>query len=162
METILKEEGSPVHHLETYLSMIRNSIGSRQYQCLFVHDNPPRDVIENGRFACAYFASAICALNTITTGGIHTTVVELVADLIRSGAYEIPEPLPGAIIVWGPKLASDNKPHKHIGFYIGDNLAISTDGITGIPTEHHFTCGFSTCGPNRPIETIFFHEKLRC
>lgn len=161
METVLKEEGSLVHHLETYLSMIRNSVGSRQYQSLFIEGNPPRDVIENGRFACAYFASAICTLNTITIGGIHTTVVKTIADLVRSGAYLIPEPIPGAIIIWGPKLASDNKPHKHIGFYIGDDAAISTDGVTGIPTEHHFTFGLTVNGPVRPIEAIFFHEKLR-
>jgi hypothetical protein len=161
MKTVLKEEGSPVHLFETYLAMIKNSVGSRQYQCLFVHEEIPRDVIENGRFACAYFASAICSLNTLIAGGIHTTVVETIADLILSGAYQIQEPVPGAIIIWGPKLASDSKLHKHIGFYIGDDLAVSTDGITGIPTTHHFTYGYTDDGPVRPIETIFFHEKLR-
>ena len=163
MYTIFKEEGYPVAHLDTFLSMIEGCIGSQQYLRLFVHKNEGQahDVIENGRFACAYFASSILTLTTLITQGIHTTVFETIEDMVRSKWYQIDHLTKGAVIIWGPKLASDGNQHKHIGFYMGDETAISTDGVTGIPTKHHFTYGVESGIPLRTIEAIFFHKKLR-
>jgi hypothetical protein len=163
MHTIFKEEGAHVHHLETYLAMIEGGVGSRQYLQLFVHsvEGRPRDVIGDGRFACAYFASSILTLAALITQGVHTTVFETVEDMVRSKWYQINHLTKGAVVVWGPRLASDGNPHKHIGFYLGEELAVSTDGVTGVPTKHHVTYGIEEGRPNRSIEAVFFHEKLR-
>lgn len=163
MQTIFKEEGYPLAHLHTYLAMIEGGVGSQQYARLFVHREAgePHDVIGNGKFACAYFASSILTLTALITQGVHTTVVETIEDMIKSEWYQIDDLLKGAVIIWGPKLASDGVHHKHIGFYLGNEVAISTDGITGIPTRHHVTYGTTDGQPLRTIETIFFHEKLR-
>ena len=163
MHTISEEEGWPVSILETYLANINGCIGSRQYLRLYVDDKDagyPRDVIDNGRFPCAYFTSSILYLLTLLEKGPHTTVVKTVDWMLRSGWYQIDHLVKGAVITWGPKMASDGNPHKHIGFYIGDDTAISTDGVTGIPTKHHVTYGVESGRPLRPIESIFFHEKL--
>jgi len=83
-----------------------------------------------------------------------------VEDLYASGWYEIDEPTPGAVVLWAPKMASDKKPHRHIGFVLDDLHAVSTDGVTGRPTKHHVTYGETDGVPNRLIEAIFFHELL--
>ncbi|MBP6881106.1 MAG: hypothetical protein KBC35_00560 [Candidatus Pacebacteria bacterium] len=164
MHTIPEEEGWPVSILETYLAMIEGSVGSRQYLRLYVDDKNegcPRDVIDNGRFPCAYFSSSVMYLMTLLEKGPHTTVVKTVEWMLRSQWYQVYQLVIGAVITWGPKLGSDGKHHKHIGFYVGDEMAISTDGVTGIPTKHHFTYGVENGRPVRKVEAIFFHEKLR-
>lgn len=165
MHTVLKEEGHPVAVLRTLLAKIEGSIGGGQYLSLYIElrgDNfvTHLDVIGNGRFACAYYVSALLHLMNLLTGAVHTTVTETVDDLLASGWYPISEPVPGAVIVWGPKLASDSRPHRHIGFSLGDDRAVSTDGVTGRPTEHHVTYGTENGLPVRPIEVIYFHERL--
>lgn len=164
MHTISEEEGWPVSIRETYLAMIEGSVGSRQYLRLYVDDKGagcPRDVIDNGRFPCAYFTSSVQYLMTLLEKGPHTTVDMTVVWMLRSGWYQIDKPLEGAVITWGPKLGSDGNHHKHIGFYLAEEIAISTHSVTGIPTKHHFTYGVENGLPVRPIEAIFFHDKLR-
>ncbi len=164
MQTILTEEGAPVAYLETLLAMIEGSIGSNQYLRLFVYDSEKRttrDVIENGRFPCAFFASAMLKVLSLIQKDTHTMVTHTIEDLIGSGWYQIDQFRRGAVIVWGPKVASDGNPHKHIGFYVGENMAVSTDGVTGVPTKHHVTYGIEDGLPVRTIEALFFHEKLR-
>lgn len=161
MRTIFKEEGGQLAHLDTYLAMIEGGVGSQQYQRLFVHkEGKVHDVIGNGKFACAYFASSILTLTALTSQGVHTTVFETIEDMVRSRWYQIEHLTRGAVIIWGPKLASDGNHHRHIGFYIDEETAISTDGVTGIPTRHHVTYGIEDGLPIRAIEAIYFHEKL--
>ncbi len=166
MHSVLKEEGYPVAVQRTLLAQIEGSIGGGQYLSLYIEkstgDSPAHvDVIENGRFACAYYVSALLHLMNLLDGAVHTTVTETIKDLLASGWYEIDEPVPGAVIIWGPKLASDGKPHRHVGFYLKDNQAVSTDGVTGRPTVHHVTYGTKDGSPARPIQAIYFHKQLR-
>lgn len=165
MHTVLKEEGHPIALRKTLLAMIEGSIGSEQYLKLYIAIREASgvshtDVIGNGRFACAYYTSALLHLTNLLEGRVHTTVSETVTDLEASGWYPIPEPISGSVIIWGPKLASDGQPHRHIGFSLGDEVAVSTDGTTGRPTKHHLTFGETEGRPARPIEAIYFHEQL--
>ncbi|OGG65237.1 hypothetical protein A3I99_03875 [Candidatus Kaiserbacteria bacterium RIFCSPLOWO2_02_FULL_45_11b] len=165
MHSVLKEEGHPVAHLQTLLAMIKGSIGSGQFLEIYIkiqqgEEVRHADVIGNGSFACAYFTSALLTLINLLEGGVHTTVTVTVEDLYASGWYEIDEPTPGAVVLWAPKMASDKKPHRHIGFVLDDLHAVSTDGVTGRPTKHHVTYGETDGVPNRLIEAIFFHELL--
>ncbi|NCN12046.1 hypothetical protein GW937_01865 [Candidatus Kaiserbacteria bacterium] len=163
METILIEEGHPIALFDTYLSMIEGSVGSKQYLRLFIKtkEGVPCDVIENGRFACAYFASSILTLTGLCTRGVHTTVTETIADMQQSNWYQIDHLTKGAVIIWSPKLCSDGNQHQHIGFSIGDDMAVSTDGQTGIPTKHDVTYRTILGPPVREISKIFFHDTLR-
>lgn len=166
MHSVLKEEGFPVALRLTLLTKIRGSIDSNQYLSLYVTVPGDgfvtyHDVIGSGRFACAYYVSAILHLVELTAGAVHTNVTETEEDLIASGWERTESLLPGAVIIWGPKLASDGQPHRHIGFYVGNDRAVSTDGVTGRPTEHHVTYGTENGSPVRPIMAIYFHERLR-
>ncbi len=165
MHSILKEEGYPVALRSSLVAMVTGSIGSSQYLSLYVvkeqeGDRIQVDAIGNGRFACALYVSSLLDPFRLLSAGIHTNVAETEEDLLASGWYYVPEPISGSVIIWGPKLASDGKPHRHIGFSLGDERAVSTDGKTGQPTEHHITFGETDGRPTRPIEAIFFHERL--
>ncbi len=167
MHSVLKEEGHPVATLQTLLAMIEGSIGTGQYLQLFINKKQGKrrlgvkvDVIENGRFPCAFYFSSLLTLMNLLEGRVHTNVTETMEDLRLSGWYEIDEPTPGAVIIWKPKMASDGKLHRHIGFSIGGKRAVSTDSTTGKPTEHHVTYGETDGVPTRPIEVIFFHKLL--
>ncbi len=157
MQTIFEEEGFPLDLKATYLAMILGSVGSNQYRKLFVQ-TPSRtlDVIEDGDLACAYFASSVLTLCGMTIGGVHTTVSATIADLKTSGWSTVRRLKIGAVIIWRPKLCTDNLYHKHIGFYIGKGKAISTNPIKKTPVLHS-----TTYDGTREIESVYFHEKLK-
>ncbi len=166
MKSVSLEEGWPLATLPTLLAMVKNSVGSNQYLSLYIDMTQNAavkyfDVIETGRFACAFYASSILTLVNLMNDGVHTTVAETEKDLLQSGWYPIAAPMPGAVIVWADKMASDGKPHLHIGFYLGDDMAVSTDGKTGTVTKHHMTYGTKGDGsPAREIKAVYFHDKL--
>ena len=165
MGTIFKEEGYPFAPLPTLLDQIEGSIGSSQYLRLYVQvlqgdQVTHKDVIGNGSFACAYYVSSLLTLVGLTEGHVHTTVTETINDMLASGWYEIDAPIPGAVILWAPKMASDKIPHRHIGFSLGNERVVSTDGTTGKPTLHHLTYGETDGRPVRVIEKILFHPAL--
>ena len=123
MHTILLEEGYPLARRETYLAMIKNSVGSRQYQELYVVTPQGLvDVIGNGDLACAYYVSSLLTLFGFLKGGVHTTVDETVQDLVQSAWKRTQELEEGAILVWESRLCSDNKPHRHIDFALDQIL----------------------------------------
>jgi hypothetical protein len=166
MKTVFKEEGHPFAPLPTLLAKIEGSIDSQQYLSLYVQVREGdqvthKDVIGNGRFACAYYVSSLLTLVGLTEGHVHTTVTETINDMLASGWYEIDAPIPGAVILWAPKMASDSIPHRHIGFSLGGERVVSTDGTTGKPTLHHVTYGLNEGRPVRVIEKILFHKSLR-
>ena len=166
MHSVLKEEGHPVAVRQTLIAKIEGSIGSSQYLSLYITLQGEgfvtyQDVIGYGSFACAYYVSALLHLMSLSTDAVHTNVTETEQDLIASGWKRVETPEPGAVIIWGPKLASDGVRHRHIGFSLGNDRAVSTDGTTGKPTEHNVTYGMNGDSPIRPIEAIYWHERLR-
>lgn len=162
MQTIQLEEKHPLALFPTYWAMIHNSIGSGQYRNLFVRTpEGDVDVIGDGDLACAFYESSILALCGLIRGGVHTTVVETVQDLECSGWQKIRELRVGCVIVWGEKPCSDGKRHRHIGFYIGDDCAVSNLAHTGCPTRHSIDMCFDVRPqPPRLIEALYFHPRL--
>lgn len=127
--------------------------------------NGPTYVIMNGDLACAYFVSSILTLCDLTKGGVHTTVDETVLDIEASDWRKISEVKPGAIIVWSAKLSTDGLKHRHIGFALANNMAISNISEKRVPGIHHITYGeegTSTYQNStyRAIESIYFHPDL--
>lgn len=162
MQTIHAEEGHPLALYETYMAFIRGSVGSRQYKKLYVRTPTGlKDVIGNGDLACALFVSSILTQCGLIKGGIHTTVDETVVDLRDSGWEYIEVLQKGAVIIWEPKLCTDRLCHRHIGFFMGNQRAISNEAKRGVPVEHHFTYGTQSNKPLREIEKILFHKSLR-
>lgn len=162
MKTIRQEEGYPLALFESYMALINGSIGSRMFRELYVRTpRGPTDVIMDGDLACAFFVSAVLTMFRLTKGGVHTTVSETVYDLESSGWTRLSATKPGAVIVWSSKIGEDNVPHRHIGFAVTKNQAISTISKKRCPDLHHMTFGEKEDAAHRSIETIYFHKKLQ-
>lgn len=114
------------------------------------------DILEDGKNSCAVFVSWILlALEMIKRP--HATVGGVEKDLIESGWFEINELRPGAVLLWESKLGQhDELLHSHIGFYVGNDEAISNDSRgRGFPWKHHYTYNGT-----RKIDKIYRHSDL--
>jgi len=152
---------------DTYIAVIKNSVGSKMFRNSYAKiNNKKTDILQNGKLSCAFFASSILVLFKLIKE-IHGTVDGTVGDLKQSGWKEISakggsasggkKPKIGSILVW----EKNHNSHKHIGFYIGNNKAISTSSIKkGRPLIHHWTYGIKRNKPIRKVEAIFWNKKL--
>lgn len=124
----------------TYLAAIKNSVGSKQFRNLIADvDGKTTDLMENGRLACAFYASWIL-LHFGLIEEAHATVKSTVKDLREHGWTDAKEPKEGDVLVWEATFEHDpNEPHEHIGFYIGNERAVSNSSKLGEIIEHHWT-----------------------
>ena len=145
---------------KSLLAIVTNSIkGGDNYlfKNLFaVNDGQEIDILEDGKNSCAAFVSWILlVLGLIKTG--HATVDGTLKDMIQSGWHEINELKPGAVLLWEKAVGKyDGLLHSHIGFYIGNNEAISNGSQGGgVPWKHHLDYNGS-----RGVEKIYWHPDL--
>ena len=152
---------------DTYIAVIKNSVGSKMFCNVYAKVNglpaqtgKKTDILQNGMLSCAFFISSILVLFKLIKE-IHGTVDGTVRDLERSGWQKTTKPKIGNVLVW-EKIDFGNKDfHKHIGFYIGNNKAISTSNSKkGQPIIHHWTYGIKRNKPVRKVKAIFWHKKL--
>jgi hypothetical protein len=143
MRTIAQEEGMPVALLETHLALIHGSVGSDLFRHLYTDFDGQFavDVLLDGDIACVFYVSSILTLSGMTEGGVHSTMTVMLEDLKRSGWQVIDDPCPGCVVVWGEKLSdSDRHVHRHIGFYVGDDTAVSMHPRHKSPQYHPYGC----------------------
>ncbi|MEQ1678776.1 MAG: hypothetical protein ABL876_18920 [Chitinophagaceae bacterium] len=147
----------------TYMAMIEGSVGSNTYRKMYyVVDGVSMDVLFDGDLACAVFATFILFPFGLIKEW-HTTVNETVRDIEESGWYKIPEPRKGALILWGFKKKDDGTQgkHRHVGFYIDSERAVSNDSDTRVPVFHHPTYGtFPDGETRRDIQAYYWHDML--
>jgi hypothetical protein len=117
-------------------------------------DNKLYDAVQGGILSCAYFVSAILKINNLIKN-VHATVSSTVKDMKEFGWFEIDKNSvqAGDVIVWESIDFGDGDIHKHIGFYLGNNLAISNSEIAKTPIEHAIPLMYGE--QIRSIETIF-------
>ncbi len=138
---------------ETYLQMIKNSLGSKSFRNVYaIVNNKKTDITKNGDSSCALFVSSILVIFKLIKE-MHVTVNGTIKDMRENGWQEIKKPKEGCILVWKEKETGEK--HKHIGFYIGDNKAISNSSKRGYPTKHNWAKY-----DNRAVEFIFWNPKL--
>jgi len=152
-----EEEGQFLLH-RNLMGMIRASISSPLFQTMYFKQNGEAvDVLENGNLSCAVYVSSLLYLHGLLKEQ-HTWVSTTIADLKESGWKDITTQRPGGVIVWGPW---EHSTHKHIGFSLGGNLAVSNVDTKRSPQEHHATYGENDDGsPKRPIEAVYWHPKF--
>ncbi|MBI4215632.1 MAG: hypothetical protein HY602_02825 [Parcubacteria group bacterium] len=149
---------------ETYLSMIKNSVGSNLFRNFYIEENGiKRDAMENGDLSCAFFVSSILVLYKFIQE-VHGTVNGTINDLKYSHWRPISKPRIGSVLVWEPIweqfYGEEEEQHNHIGFYIGRGQAISNSSTYKTPTQHHWTFGTKNNEPVRKVETIFWNNRL--
>jgi excinuclease UvrABC ATPase subunit len=140
---------------KNYLALVTNSVGSRLFKNHYLRmGRKTVDIMRDGDVSCAYFVSSTLVLATLMSS-THATVASTVKDLEKSGWKRIQKPKVGSILVWEEKEQTKGDPHKHIGFYMGKNQAISNDFKRGVPAKHHYTYG-----GKRNIEAIYGHPRF--
>lgn len=119
-------------YLPTYLSVIKNSQGSKAFRHFYsLAEGKKKDILKDGRASCAYFVSSILHnFKLIKTP--HTTVGGLLKDMAGSGWTLVDHPMPGAVLVWG----KDGRP-THIGFCLYPRKAISNSSRLRYPVCHN-------------------------
>lgn len=163
----MTSQKKPSLFFKNYLAMLENSLGSKMFRNFFLKlDGQEKDILENGRLSCAVFVSSLLYLfNPMLefsgkSGWIkftHANTVSTEKDMTEAGWYTIQDLRLGAVLVWEKRNANGSQ-NWHIGFYIGDEMAISNDsglGHTGVPHKHHYTYQST-----RAIERIYWHSFL--
>ncbi len=151
-----KTKKQAVIFMDTYLAVVRNSVGSKMFRNLYVRiDGKKEDITENGNLSCAIFVSSILFLFKLIKE-VHATVNGTTRDLKEFGWQEIKKPKNGCVLVWAEKDFGQGSKHKHIGFYVGNKKAISNNSKYGYPKEHGWNIF-----DGRKIEAIFWHPNLK-
>jgi hypothetical protein len=140
---------------ESYLAAIANSPKSRIFRNFYARINDKKiDITKNGELSCAFFVSFILFyFGQIKKG--HVTVSGTVADLQKNGWHKTKRPVPGAVIVWALQDFGRGDLHRHIGFYVGKQEAISNNYKLGYPTRHHWTSK-----NKRKVEAVFVKRSF--
>ena len=146
---------------ESYLKAIKNSVGSNLFRNLYATvDGKKMDIRKNGQLSCSAFVSSILYIHKLSYD-IHVTAEGLVKDMELFGWKKIKKPRPGAVLLWEPMPPKNHNDkmywrHDHVGFYIGNNKAVSNSYKLGYPVEHHFTFD-----GKRKVELILWNSKLK-
>ncbi len=123
---------------ETYIALIENSLGSKLFRTLIADvDGVRSNILRDGQLSCAIFVSSILMLIGLIDR-VHATVASTVAKLEQSGWKRVRVPKKGDVLVWEEKKFGDEQ-HRHIGFYLGDELAVSQSSKRKVPVKHHWT-----------------------
>lgn len=148
--TILKKK--------SYLAMIRNSARGENHMFRNRYatvDGMEQDIVHDGSLACSFFASTILFINKLIKD-MHAGVVGLERDLEASGWVQINDLREGAVLTWEPQVGSDDQSHMHVGFYVGNDMAVSNNSNEfHVPREHHYTYN-----DTRKIIRIWWHPEL--
>jgi hypothetical protein len=138
---------------DTYLAVIENSIGSLMFKNLYVSvDGVKKDATEDGWLSCAFYVSSILTLFKYIKE-IHGTVASTVKDLKDSGWVEIAEPIIGSVVVWKEGVGTNG--HSHIGFYVGDGMAVSNDSWKKHPIKYDWKFN-----GKREVEIILWKPEI--
>jgi hypothetical protein len=125
---------------DSYLAMIKNSVGTKMFRNLYLEKKNQRiDITNRGSLSCAFFVSNILLIFDLISSG-HATVEATTKDMKRNGWKRISqkEAKPGDIIIWEKKKDINGRLHLHNGFYIGNKKAISNDSNKGVPIIHNW------------------------
>ena len=146
---------------KTYLARLEKLSGTKIFQNTFFDVNGEIvDLTKNGALSCAAIVSSFLFMfnkfpDFVWIKEPRAMVESAVRDMESCGWYGIIKPRQGAILVWEPKIQSDGKSHRHIGFYLRGTQAVSNSSAGEYPIEHHFTFGGT-----RGIEKIYWHPVL--
>lgn len=143
---------------KNYLSLIKNSVGSKMFQHIYVLDNKKeKDILDSGRLSCAYYISSILKIFNLINqdNSPHAGVSGFLKNISQSGWEETEELKPGNIILWDEVRYSSGEDHYHVGFYLGEDKAISNSGDSKVIKIHHYTYN-----NKRKIIKIFTHKII--
>jgi hypothetical protein len=122
--------------LKNLLICINNSVGTQMFKNYFVEKNEeePKDVMQNGDLSCAYYVSTILLMFGLIDR-CHWRVDGTIKAMENHGWIQIKKIRPGCVIIWDP-IKQNGEAHFHIGFYIGEEIAVSNRSSMSMPGAH--------------------------
>ena len=135
------EEKSRRLYYKSFLKVVRNSVGSDMFRNFYV-ETPGKgefDALDDGGNSCAFYVSCVLVIFK-KISAVHGLVGSVVEDLKKSGWIEVKQPKAGDVLVWEAQEFPDGL-HEHIGFYVGNNRAVSTSRSKKAPIEHDINFG---------------------
>jgi len=145
---------------KNYLEMIRNAARGENY--LFKNtyaqlEDREGDITKNGALCSGKLVSSILYLNKLIHD-MHVTVEGVEKDMCSSDWRQVQELTAGCVLTWED---GNGNLKTHIGFYVGDDQAISNNAEKGLPEQHHYTFGTTEQGePKRKILSMYWHPVL--
>jgi hypothetical protein len=142
---------------QTYLTVVKNSVGSNLFRNIpIILDGKEADATQDGVLSCAFYVSSLLKMFDLIES-FHATVSSTEKDMITSDFIAIDQKAmqPGDVIIWEALDFGSGGLHHHIGFYIGNDRAISNSETVRTPIEHHVTFGQK----NRRIEKVYRFDK---
>jgi hypothetical protein len=138
-------------NFETYLQLLKNSIGTGMFRSYYVQDDTRGrfDALDDGSNSCAFYVSGVLVLFG-KLAKVHGTIASTIKDLETSGWGLADQPMAGDVLVWEAMDFPDGR-REHIGFCVADNRALSTSSEKKVVTEHDIHFGED----NRRIEKIY-------
>lgn len=149
---------------DTYLALIENACGSGIWNNYYALVNGKKeDIVHNGGTSCAFFVSSILKISDLIKE-LHLTVKGLEKDLKESEwqIVKVSSKMPvGSVVIWQKKSPVDKilkkwGKHYHIGFYIGNEKAVSIWAYNKYPTIHHWTYNGT-----RKIIRAYWNPKIK-
>lgn len=146
--------------LDTLLSVVEKSVGTKMFQTIWAEvDGKQSDITEQGNLSCAFYVSGVLAMFGLIDR-IHSTVSGTVLEMQKYGWKKTKVLESGVVIVWNPGENSQFT-NQHIGFYLGQEQAISNSWQKGVIATHHYTFGKVGLKEYRPIVAMYRHPKLK-
>jgi len=149
---------------DTYLAMIKNACGSVIWRNYYALVNGKReDMLHNGATSCTFFVSSILKIFNLIKE-LHLTVKGMEKDLKESEwqIIKVSSKMPvGSVVIWEKKSPVDKilrkrGEHYHIGFYIGDEKAVSLWAYHNFPVIHHWTYNGT-----RKIIRVYWNKQIK-
>ena len=134
---------------KSFLALLNNSVGSKAFQNFYgLVAGRSQDLMKGGEVSCAFFVSSVCTIFGLSKR-MHGTVTTTITDLENSGWTKVARPKIGDILVW-----EEARGHRHIGFYVAKDEAISNSAKKKIIARHHWTFGEKNKQALRNVELI--------
>jgi len=149
---------------ETFLKMVENSEGCKLFNSLMMKKGGEVfDILGDGDVSCATFTSNILYLNEFLSK--RTTTVlgleKILSEEVKSESSRFVEitiadfiPEKGDVVFWESIMGDDGAAHRHVGFVLNENEAVSTSGIYHSVIRHPLYKKPGT-DINRKIERVF-------
>lgn len=146
---------------KSYLQLLRNSVGSNMFRSFYVRTDQlgEFDALGGGQSSCAFYVSGVLTMfNKIK--GVHGTVANTEEDMVQSGWFPVLEEeiQEGDVVVWS-ELPTVHGQQAHIGFYIGDDRAISASSLERTIVEHDLYFGDVHRGISRLYRTDSWSDE---
>ena len=146
--------------LLTLLSAVEKSVGSKMFQSAFCKiGKEKKDILNKGDLSCAFYVAGILAMFDLIDK-VHATVSGTVKAMEKAGWQTTKKLAPGVVIVWGPEQGSGFT-HDHLGFYIGENKAVSNIWQKKVPGVHSLNFAPPNSKAFRPIVAMYKHSDLK-